>query len=162
VDDPDGCLPLYLRHNDPMSVPILSHNSPTNNVLLKITVPKRIGKRKRGSQEPFSEIVQSNGLDGLTRSSNHSSAHLLRALRDNAGQYEVEAVAEIERTHRFRGTSSRQVSVDFNLTRSLGLADFHHSTTHSEFATKFNDFILPGKGMFLSYPGHPLLFTDLF
>lgn len=37
-----------------MSVPVLSHNGATTNVLLKITVPKRTGrKRKRGSQDPW-------------------------------------------------------------------------------------------------------------
>ena len=115
VDDPEGCLPLYLRHNDPMCVPILSHNSPTKNVLLKITVPKRIGKRKRGSQDPYSDIVptlrpariddSTPSDNSYSRSRSDSPGQLLRTLRDNAGQYEVEAVAEIERTHRFRGTT---------------------------------------------------------
>lgn len=42
-----------------MSVPVLSHNGATTNVLLKITVPKRTGrKRKRGTQGPW---LDSNG-----------------------------------------------------------------------------------------------------
>ncbi|KAH7310361.1 RNA polymerase III transcription factor IIIC subunit-domain-containing protein [Rhexocercosporidium sp. MPI-PUGE-AT-0058] len=70
--DPEECIPLYLRQNDPMCVPILSHNTPTNNVLLKITVPKRTGrKRKRGSQDPFEDsnapdsalVAESNAPD---------------------------------------------------------------------------------------------------
>jgi general transcription factor 3C polypeptide 5 (transcription factor C subunit 1) len=80
-----------------MCVPILSHNAPASNVLVKITVPKRIGKRKRGSQEPYQRG------DPETSNSDTSSAQLLRVLKDNQNQYKVEAVAEIERTHRYRG-----------------------------------------------------------
>lgn len=117
ADDPEGSLPLYLRHNDPMCAPILSHYSPTSNVLLKITVPKRTGKRKRGSQDTYSEVgpnLLPTGIGGPTQNSNlcshsrnDSSAQLLRTLRDNADKYQVEAVAEIERTHRFRGKSAQ-------------------------------------------------------
>ena len=98
-----------------MCVPILSHNSPTNNVLLKITAPKRTGKRKRGSEDPYSEIVQPDGVDGSIQNASFSSAHLLRILRDNAGQYEVEAVANIDRTHRFRGTNALGSTYNFIL-----------------------------------------------
>ena len=117
VDDPEGCLPLYLRHNDPMCAPILSHNSPTTNILLKVTVPKHTRKRKRGSQDPYSEVRPSllpTGIGGPTQNGNlcsHSrndgAAQLLRSLRDNADKYQVEAVAEIERTHRFRGKTAQ-------------------------------------------------------
>jgi general transcription factor 3C polypeptide 5 (transcription factor C subunit 1) len=104
----EACVPLYLRHNNPMSVPILSRNNATDNILLKITVPKRTGrKRKRGSQETFSGTVP---IDLDTTSDNIQShsrrddpAVLLRALKDNVDKYEVEVVAAIEQTHRFRG-----------------------------------------------------------
>ena len=44
---------------------LLSHNSQTRNVLLKITVPKRTGrKRKRGSNGPFLGELKSTELDG--------------------------------------------------------------------------------------------------
>lgn len=95
-----------------MSVPILSHNSSTNNILLKITVPKRTGrKRKRGSQEPYSgdtrstsqsePASQSDGLRSHSRMDN--PRELLRTLKDNPENYSVEAVGDIDRTHRFRG-----------------------------------------------------------
>ena len=117
-DDPEECLPLYLRPNDPMCTPTLSHNSPTNNLLLKITVPKRTGrKRKRGSQEPYTENTnktvplghggdnESVQIDGSLRSVSRldSPAQILRKLRDNIGKYDVQTVAEIKHTHRFRG-----------------------------------------------------------
>ncbi|PMD37773.1 hypothetical protein L207DRAFT_464242 [Hyaloscypha variabilis F] len=52
--DPDECIPLYLRYRDPTSAPILSQSTSTQNIVLKITVPKRTGRRrKKGSQDPF-------------------------------------------------------------------------------------------------------------
>jgi hypothetical protein len=98
-----------------MSTPILSHNSSTNNILLQITVPKRTGrKRKRGSQDPYSSdpgsstVTEQDGPEPLTEtvrshSRNDNPLELLRTLKDNVGKYKVEAVAEIDRTHRFRG-----------------------------------------------------------
>lgn len=115
LDDPEGCIPLYLRYQDPLCTPILSHNSPTNNILLKVTVPKRTGrKRKRGSQEPYSGDPvppTATGQENSTAPPPYLRSHsrldnpleLLRTLKDNVGKYEVEAVAEIDRTHRFRG-----------------------------------------------------------
>lgn len=112
MDDPEACIPLYLRHQDPMSTPILSHNSSTNNILLKFTVPKRTGrKRKRGSQDPYSgdpvpSIAEEHGgppsnLRSHSRLDN--PRELQRTLQDNPDNYKVEAIAEIDRTHRFRG-----------------------------------------------------------
>ncbi|KUJ06699.1 uncharacterized protein LY89DRAFT_632534 [Mollisia scopiformis] len=130
--DAQDIIPLYLRHDDPMCTPILSQNSPTNNVLLKITVPKRIGrKRKRGSQDPHhdgwipleddvptsatSEIVHSySGKD--------KPASLLRKLQDTQGKYTVEVAGEVTQSHRYRG-----------------LSDFHHSTSQTEFMPKFRN-----------------------
>jgi general transcription factor 3C polypeptide 5 (transcription factor C subunit 1) len=52
--DPDECIPLYLRYQDRTSAPILSQSTSTQNIVLKITVPKRTGRRrKKGSQDPF-------------------------------------------------------------------------------------------------------------
>jgi hypothetical protein len=55
-------------------------------------------------------VSQPIALDGSTQTDNVSShsrndgaAQLLRALKDNVGKYQVEVVAEIKRTHRFRG-----------------------------------------------------------
>lgn len=103
-----------------MCVPILSHNSPTNNILLQFTVPKRTGrKRKRGSDDPFTfpdgEIaketpeVRGPGLLGhksseiLSQLGRDNPATLFRKINDNIDTYQVEAVAEIRQTHRYRG-----------------------------------------------------------
>ena len=118
LEDPEGCIPLYLRHEDPFCTPVLSHNSSTNNILLKITVPKRTGrKRKRGSQDLYSEdpvhapsaergsstAAPPPPHDLRSHSRRDNPVELLRSLKDNVGRYQVEAVAEIDRTHRFRG-----------------------------------------------------------
>jgi len=99
-----------------MSVPILSFNAPTSNVLLKITVPKRIGrKRKRGDLDPtlyagqeFSPLPENGDdaapADGIrSQSRKDHPTELLRTLKDNVGNYSIEPVAEITNTHRFRG-----------------------------------------------------------
>ncbi|KAJ5051009.1 uncharacterized protein L3040_002875 [Drepanopeziza brunnea f. sp. 'multigermtubi'] len=150
--DPEESIPLYIRHEDPMCVPILSRNAPTNNVLLKITVPKRTGrKRKRGSQEPYANgnvanastdspldttpslatqpSVSNPPADTLrSHSRMDNPSQLLRKLKDNVGKYQVEAVGEVRQTHRFRG-----------------MADFHQSTSHTEFIPKFEDTMLTGR-----------------
>jgi general transcription factor 3C polypeptide 5 (transcription factor C subunit 1) len=115
--DPEECVPLYLRFNDPTCAPILSHNSSTNNVLLKVTVPKRTGrKRKRGSQDPYTDdsgtVVAPRGDDVPVESNLCSQSRmdnptsLVRKLKDNIGKYTIEAVAEVRQTHRYRGEYS--------------------------------------------------------
>ncbi|CAG8978484.1 hypothetical protein HYALB_00005059 [Hymenoscyphus albidus] len=125
-EDPEGCVPLYLRPSDPMCAPILSHHTATTDVLLKITVPKRTGrKRKRGSQGPFQgDVDVSTPSD--TPLSLVKPTTILRSLRANKGNYKVEAVGEISHTHRFRT-----------------LPDFHHSVSNTEFFQRFQPTVLP-------------------
>lgn len=84
----------------------------TNNLLLKVTVPKRTGrKRKRGSTGPFLAEDElegaSNGTHSTTagRANNNyvEAADLYRTLQDNASKYKVAFVGIIDETHRFRG-----------------------------------------------------------
>ncbi|KAI9733468.1 MAG: tau 95 subunit of transcription factor TFIIIC [Claussenomyces sp. TS43310] len=139
-DDYEACLPIYLRPHDPTCAPILSHNAATTNVVMKITAPKRTGrKRKRGSNAPYvfeKEHVTSSQdarkeKDGVSDLRSHSRldtpAHLRRILEDNVGTYQVEAVGTIIQTHRFRG-----------------LADFHYSTVNSKFMNRVRDTLLTG------------------
>jgi general transcription factor 3C polypeptide 5 (transcription factor C subunit 1) len=102
---------------DPTSAPLLSNNTPSSNVLLKITVPKRTGrKRKRGSDGPYmlDPCSPAQNVDNETAEKNqptelrsHSRLDnpkdLLRALKDNVGRYEIEPVGSIDQTHRYRG-----------------------------------------------------------
>lgn len=162
--DPEECVPLYLRHNDPMCVPILSHNAPTNNVLLKITVPKRTGrKRKRGSQDPYefsnvSETATNPAASGPSHnvigsvSRMDEPSQILRKLKDNVNNYKVEAVGEIRQSHRYRGQSF--FSVTGAMLTSTGMSDFHQSTSNTEFIPKFRDTVLTGR----SKPACPTFF----
>ncbi|KAL2000143.1 hypothetical protein VTN02DRAFT_3492 [Thermoascus thermophilus] len=116
---------LVLRPEDAMSRPLQSTSTPSNNLLLKVTVPKWTGrKRKRGSGEPFRDAYPTPpGPAGAQR---RSAKDLLRSLRDNVGKYHVEAVGRVDRTHVFRG-----------------MPDFVFSTTASPFTQKFREHILP-------------------
>lgn len=96
-----------------MCGPLLSRNSSTDNLLLKITAPKRTGrKRKRGTGGPFvgdhlddSEVYQDdiNLANIRSRARLDHPTQLLRTLQDNVGRYDVEVVARVDHTHRFRG-----------------------------------------------------------
>lgn len=90
-----------------MAQPIQSTSSASNNILLKVTVPKWTGrKRKRGSDEPFADAGP-NGAAAENELPQRSSARdLLRSLRDNVSSYDVQPVGRIERTHVFRGMCS--------------------------------------------------------
>ena len=89
---------LALNPMDPMCRPIRSNVASTGDILLKITVPKRTGrKRKRGSNEPW--------IDARGRSKNplNQPSVYLRSLRDNADNYLVEVPGTVDKTHRFVG-----------------------------------------------------------
>ncbi|PWY92153.1 hypothetical protein BO70DRAFT_424900 [Aspergillus heteromorphus CBS 117.55] len=115
---------LLLRPEDAMSRPLHSISSASNNILLKVTVPKRTGrKRKRGSNEPFSGVAVTTIPTGPQR---RSARELLQSLRDNVGRYQVEPAGLIDRTHVFRG-----------------MPDYVFSTTSSAFVNRFREHILP-------------------
>ena len=98
-----------------MSKDIVSISKKANDVLLKITVPKRTGrKRKRGSQEPY-QIHDGDAANAKEVGAGDAAATgrpqgleldakgILKRLKDNVGKYHVEAVGRIERTNVFRG-----------------------------------------------------------
>ncbi|KAI0552240.1 hypothetical protein F4679DRAFT_103758 [Xylaria curta] len=134
VQEPQA-LPLWFRPDNPASKPIVSHHAATNNILLKIIVPRRTGrKRKRGSNEPFPE--GSNIADATTMSSSTNAVGsvgrqdrprtLLRKLRDNHDRYQAEAVGMVRDSHRYRG-----------------LADFQFSNTNTPFLKNVAEHLLP-------------------
>ncbi|KAI1654887.1 hypothetical protein F4813DRAFT_368800 [Daldinia decipiens] len=130
-------VPLWFRPENPTSKPIVSHHAVTNNILLKITVPKRTGrKRKRGSNEPFTGNVDftdgTSPISGTERISSQGRQDLpksiLRKMQDNPEDYQVEAVGNIHATHRYRG-----------------LADFQFANTNPSFLTNIAEHMLPMK-----------------
>lgn len=115
---------LTLRPEDALARPVQSTSSSANNILLKVTVPKRTGRRrKKGSNDPFTEPHPV--ATGHSVPSRRAAHDLLRSLRDNVGNYRVEAVGRVDRTHVFRG-----------------MPDFVFSTTASSFTNRFREQIL--------------------
>ena len=87
-----------------MAKPLKSANVSTNNVLLKVTVPKRTGlKRRRGSDSPFYESPEVGVSEERAAPSLQDAQYMFRSMRDNTKRYQVEAVGAINQTHRFRG-----------------------------------------------------------
>ncbi|KAI0408052.1 hypothetical protein F4802DRAFT_447554 [Xylaria palmicola] len=134
IQEPQA-LPLWFRPDNPASKPIVSHHTTTNNILLKITVPKRTGrKRKRGSDEPFSGDPDiSDAATMASRAGVVSSVArqdrpptILRKLRDNPDRYQAEAVGMIRDSHRYRG-----------------LADFQFANTNTPFLRNVAEHLLP-------------------
>ena len=118
-DDPNQSVAIRFRPQDPFSRSITSTTVASNNVLLKITVPRRTGrKRKRGSDEAY---VTSERAEPR-----RDSDYLLQSLRDNKQRYDVEALGTITRTELFRS-----------------IPDFQYSTTQSSFMNEFKNKIMP-------------------
>ena len=91
----------------------MSHHALAHNVVLKVTVPKRTGrKRKRGSDDPFEgEMVAP--FAGVPKDNVCSKSRLdnprvvRRKLQDNVDKYRVEPVGLVKGIHRFRSNTSR-------------------------------------------------------
>jgi general transcription factor 3C polypeptide 5 (transcription factor C subunit 1) len=103
---------VSLRPNDPFARRLLSTPVTTNNLLLKVTIPRRTGrKRKRGTTGPFltDDELQgtTNGVDQNSASPVNSTcaeaSDVYRSLQDNASRYKVAFAGVVDETHRFRG-----------------------------------------------------------
>ncbi|KAL8827581.1 MAG: hypothetical protein Q9191_003097, partial [Dirinaria sp. TL-2023a] len=122
---------LYFKPGNRESKPVSARIAKTSDVVLKVTLPKRTGrKRKRGSDDPFEASSddscpqassQRTGTPRIPPASAKAS-YVLRSLRDNQEIYEVEAVGHVNETHRFRT-----------------LPDFVFSTKNNAFMQKLRD-----------------------
>ncbi|KAF7715708.1 Uncharacterized protein PECH_008536 [Penicillium ucsense] len=121
----DTSVDLSLRPDDALSRPIPSTSCPSNNVLLKITVPRRTGrKRRKGTDGPFVDSAPTTLPGEPMRRRN--ARNIMRSLEDNPSRYGVEVIGRIDRTHVFRA-----------------MPDFVYSNTRSTFTNKFRDYVLP-------------------
>ncbi|KAI9850602.1 MAG: tau 95 subunit of transcription factor TFIIIC [Thelocarpon superellum] len=110
---------LYLRPDDHTNHPITADPVRSEDVLLRVTLSKRTGrKRKRGSAEPYQP-------DESIRRARKDAQYYLRSMRDCPSSYRVETVGAVQRTYRFRA-----------------LSDFQHSTENSPFMNKMRDTLL--------------------
>ncbi|KAL9948915.1 tau 95 subunit of transcription factor TFIIIC [Verticillium nonalfalfae] len=114
-------IPFYLNPESPFRRPVMSHNAATHNVVLKITVPKRTGrKRKKGSSGPFegeSNAMEPGAVDApssyvCSKAREDNPRVLRRKLQDNIDDYRVEPVGLVKGTHRFRGPADFQWNMD--------------------------------------------------
>lgn len=124
----------------------MSHNAASHNIVLKVTVPKRTGRRrKKGSKGPWQgDMDMSNSSAATDNGSRQGQVRsvarfdepkvLRRKLEDNVGKYEVESVGIIKHTHRFRA-----------------LADFYWDMNRSNFAQRYADQVLPGNGRQITF-----------
>lgn len=102
-------IPFYLNPDSPNRRPIMSHHASAHNIVLKVVVPKRTGrKRKRGSNDPFEgeiEMVDAEAPQNQVCSQSRldNPKVLRRKMQDNVDRYHVEAVGIAKGVHRFRG-----------------------------------------------------------
>ncbi|KAI9891238.1 MAG: tau 95 subunit of transcription factor TFIIIC [Vezdaea aestivalis] len=97
-------LRLILNPADPATRPIKSTKRDTANLALKLTVPKRTGrKRKRGSDDPWQSYDVKGGPQTFSR-------NLVRSLEDNHDSYKTECVGVVDHTHRWHDLSDFQIS----------------------------------------------------
>lgn len=87
-----------------MAKPLRSANVRTNNILLKVTVPKTTGlKRRRGAEGACNEGAEVGVLGGRAVPMVKDAQYFFRSMCDNPMSYQVEAIGTINQTHRFRG-----------------------------------------------------------
>ncbi|KAI7207016.1 hypothetical protein KC365_g16798, partial [Hortaea werneckii] len=103
---PEPVAGVSLRPNDPLAKKLASTGNQTRNLLVKVTVPKWTGrKRKRGSSEPYMPATPSETAPRTPC----KAPDLLRRLQDNEDDYSFDPVGVIEETHRFRSQPDFQL-----------------------------------------------------
>ncbi|KAF2090691.1 hypothetical protein K490DRAFT_7768, partial [Saccharata proteae CBS 121410] len=112
---------LSLRPEDRMAKPIMSRFVQQDNLVLKVTVPKRTGRRRRkGTDGPWEDAP-------VSQDAHHTDPKImLRSLRDNPHVYSIQPIGHAGEYHRFRT-----------------LPDFQYAASASEFARKIRDNIMP-------------------
>jgi general transcription factor 3C polypeptide 5 (transcription factor C subunit 1) len=101
---------VSLRPRDPLAKKLVSSAIESRNVLVKITLPRRTGrKRKRGSNDPFTHPVE-----GETRNDSIAAPDFLQRLKDNEGKYTINPIGTVNETHRFRNLPDFQMVASDN------------------------------------------------
>ena len=69
---------VSLRPRDPLAKKLVSSAIESRNVLVKVTIPRRTGrKRKRGSNDPFTDPSE-----GVTRNDSIAAPEFLQRIKD--------------------------------------------------------------------------------
>ncbi|KAL8922469.1 MAG: hypothetical protein Q9208_005191 [Pyrenodesmia sp. 3 TL-2023] len=94
---------LHFHPGDRNSRPVASFNTKTSNILLRISVPKRTGrKRRRGSEDPWQEASGASTPGKPLLSVPEDARRLVGCMQDHPDTYHIEPIATIAQTHRFR------------------------------------------------------------
>nr|POE87296.1 transcription factor tau subunit sfc1 [Quercus suber] len=102
---PEPYAGLSLRPHDHLAKKIPSAGSDTRDVLVRVTVPMRTGrKRKRGSDDPFTIVSPPP-----ERNDSITAPELLSRLRDNPHAHLIEPISHIPEVHRFRNPPDFQL-----------------------------------------------------
>lgn len=118
-DELKKLISVSLRPDDPFAKRLLSTPVRTNNVLLKVTVPKRTGrKRRRGSSGPFLPFLPPHAIAPSSNALCDAHAYvdaptIYRSLQDNASTYKVTLAGVVDETHRFRSKQSTANQVQY-------------------------------------------------
>lgn len=140
---------VSLRPDDPFAKKLPSTGVRSQNILIKVTLPKRTGrKRKRGSNEPYVESSTGENDTGTT-----TATDLVRRVRDNADRYTIEPMGIISNTHRFQTLPDFQVrAAEVPIMRELRehaiLPDYERLKSFNISASSLSDGIA-------SFPGPP-------
>ncbi|MBE7181656.1 MAG: hypothetical protein INR71_10705, partial [Terriglobus roseus] len=104
LNSPLKSIGAVLRPDDALAKAVPSKRASKSDLLLRITLPKRTGrKRKRGSDHPF----EHHGGEGHAAPID-SPRSLLRSMSDNPVHYRAEVVGRIGEIHRFRSLPDSQ------------------------------------------------------
>ncbi|KAF5024025.1 hypothetical protein F66182_3912 [Fusarium sp. NRRL 66182] len=121
MDASRNSIPLYLTPEDPFCKPIMSHNARSHNVVLKVTVPKRTGrKRKRGTDDPWEGDVEVTDAEPQPAAEDQVLSYarlddpkvLRRKMADNVDSYQVEAVVDKIKEFKFLPGTDKGPNID--------------------------------------------------
>lgn len=149
---PEPVVGVSLRPNDPLAKKVASTGVNTRNVLVKVTLPKWTGrKRKRGSDGPFTTPsppeLHSNSI---------KAPQLLQRLRDNQSVYSLQPLGTIQETHRFRSQPDFQMHTG-DLSSMAELKD-HATEANYDILKRFRVDLRPGSRDITAFP-LPATFT---
>lgn len=101
---------VSLRPRDPLAKKLVSSGIDSRNLLVKVTLPKRTGrKRKRGSTDPFTQPAEDE-----PQNDSIAAPDFLQRLKDNEGKYVIDPVGTVNETHRFRNLPDFQMIASDN------------------------------------------------
>jgi general transcription factor 3C polypeptide 5 (transcription factor C subunit 1) len=137
---------VSLRPDDPFAKRLLSTAVTTNNLLLKVTVPKRTGrKRRRGSPGPFLTDAElettSNGLPPRVHETHVDASTIYRSLQDNASTYKLSVAGMVDETHRFRSKSP--INNGQSPSDHSAMPDLQYSAANNDAMVGLRDHVLP-------------------